>query len=220
MTRRRTPPEIEQRIIEAIRNGTSATAAGREHGVSERTARAIMQRHGLEVPQHSTSKFSKELIAELRRSLLETDEPYADIAARLGIGKSTVAHYAGRFNATKNRAVRDPQPRRISPEREATVVSLAVEGVSATRIAHRLGLATSTVLRVIGRRREEIETARDASFAAQIPDPVPAPMQELVDRLMQEGWDDAFCRSVEKLRAFVSENGRSIVPSPREREAA
>jgi transposase-like protein len=201
----KTPPETERAIIALVQSGMSMTKAGKAHGVSSNTVRDIFCRNGVELPGKPTSALHSDKLEKLRHLLCKTNKGYAEIAAELGIGKTTARHYAREWGVTHVREVRAPSVRRTSPEREIIVVTMLIERRRVSEIARHVGCAESTVYDIRDRHRDTIEAAREPDAPAPVT-PVAKPACH-VERWIAEGFDERTARSMARLRKV-----RGILP--------
>jgi transposase-like protein len=188
----KTPPSVERAIIALVQSGMSMTKAGKAHGVSSNTVRDIFWRNGVELPGRAASTLPADKLEKLRHLLCKTNNGYAEIAAELGIGKTTARHYAREWGVTHVREVRAPAVRRTSPEREIIVVTMLIARRRVSEIARHVGCAESTVYDIRDRHRETIDAAREP----EAPAPVAAVAKPVchVERWVNEGFDPVVAR--------------------------
>jgi hypothetical protein len=151
--------------------------------------------------------------AAILASVNGNEGTYAEIGKKHGVSHNTVRAIARRHNI-------DARTRRIvTPQVVERFIALAKAGKSARQIAQMTGFAATTISSHIRGVAGVPSTKVAPRHAADNRDGGEA----FVSRLRKIGFDpgdEALIASMTRLRAFVSENGRSIIPGAHEREMA
>jgi transposase len=143
VTRRVSPAEL-RRLYEQQRLAPAEIAD--RFGVSSRTVRAWLRRSGIPLrPQpERRGRPLPPTAAELRRRYVADGVTIPQLAARYGVGRSTVRQWLENSGIPR----RPPgRPSQQAPSREELVRLYVAEGLSTTQIGQRYGVSQQTALR-------------------------------------------------------------------------
>jgi transposase len=142
VTRRVSPAEL-RRLYEQQRLAPAEIAD--RFGVSSRTVRAWLRRSGIPLrPQpERRGRPLPPTAAELRRRYVADGLTITQLAARYGVGTSTVTQWLQNAGIPRRLPGRPSQ----APSREELVRLYVAEGLSTTQIGQRYGVSQQTALR-------------------------------------------------------------------------
>jgi transposase len=143
VTRRVSPAEL-RRLYEQQRLAPAEIAE--RFGVSGRTVRAWLWRLGIPLrPQpERRGRRLPPTAAELRRRYVADGVTIAQLAARYGVGTSTVRQWLQNAGIPRRPPGRRPSQ---APDRQELVRLYVAEGLSTTEIGQRYGVSQQTALR-------------------------------------------------------------------------
>lgn len=133
-------------VLSAYRNGESCEGIGTRIGVSRATINAVLRRNGVVLDQRKARRHaspSEETVAEMIRLYTVEELNTHQIAARLGVGASTVVRYLNDRGVAMRAHVKR---HKLTPEQRAEVAGRYAAGEIMDALQKAYGVSSSVII--------------------------------------------------------------------------